>query len=57
VSLVSDPVIVLPLAGMLPLQPPEAAQLLALEAFHCRVTAEPTGTVVSLAFRLTDGAG
>ena len=47
----------LPVGGMLPLQSPDAAQLLAFDAFHCRVTDEPTGTVVSLAFRLTDGAG
>ena len=48
---------VLPVGGIVPLQPPEAAQLFALAAFHCRVTDEPTGTVDSLAFRDTVGAG
>ena len=55
-SLASEAVNALPVGGMLPLQPPEAAQLLALAVFHCRVTEEPTGTVVSLDFKLTEGA-
>ena len=42
---------------MVPLQPPEPAQLSALAEFHCRVTDEPAGTEASLAFRLTVGAG
>jgi hypothetical protein len=41
---------------MLPLQPPEAAQLVVLVVFHCRVTDEPAGTEASLAFKVTDGA-
>ena len=44
-----------PVIGNVPLQPPEAAQELALEALHCSVTGAPTATMVSLAFRLTNG--
>jgi hypothetical protein len=46
---------VVPVVGNVPLQPPEAAQELALEALHCRVTGAPTATMVSLALRLTNG--
>jgi hypothetical protein len=44
-----------PEVASVPLQPPEAAQLSALVALHCRVTDAPIATLVSLAFRLTDG--
>ena len=44
-----------PVVGSVPLQPPEAAQELALEALHCSVTGVPMATVLSLAFRLTSG--
>jgi hypothetical protein len=54
--LASEGVSVLPVGGMLPLQPPEAAQLLVLAVFHCRVTDEPAGTEASLAFKVTVGA-
>lgn len=47
----------LPLGGRLPLQPPEAVQASALAALHCSMTEEPMGTVASLAFSVTDGAG
>jgi hypothetical protein len=47
--------VVVPMVGNVPLQPPEAAQVLALVALHCSVTDAPTATVVSLAFRLTSG--
>ena len=44
-----------PVVGNVPLQPPEAAQDLALEALHCSVTEAPMATVVSLAFNVTKG--
>ena len=46
---------VVPLVGNVPLQPPEALQELASEALHCNVTDEPMATVLSLAFKLTNG--
>jgi len=46
---------VVPVVGNVPLQPPEAAQELALEALHCSVTDAPMATVVSLAFKVTNG--
>jgi hypothetical protein len=48
-------VVVVPVVGNVPLQPPEAAQELALEALHCSVTDAPMATVVSLAFKVTNG--
>jgi hypothetical protein len=48
-------VVVVPVVGNVPLQPPEAAQELALEALHCSVTGVPMATVVSLAFKVTNG--
>ena len=46
---------VVPSGGNVPLQPPDAEQVSALEAFHCSVTDVPMGTVLSLAFRVTNG--
>jgi hypothetical protein len=40
---------------MLPLQPPDAAQFLALLALHCSVTGVPMVTALSLAFKVTKG--
>jgi hypothetical protein len=48
-------VVVVPLVGNAPLQPPEAVQALAFEAFHCSVTDVPIATLLSLAFKVTDG--
>jgi hypothetical protein len=48
-------VVVVPVVGKVPLQPPEAAQVSALAAFHWRVTDAPLATVLWLAFRLTKG--
>lgn len=45
-----------PLGGCEPLQPPEAVQLLALDAFHCKVTLYPMGTLLSFAFSVRVGA-
>lgn len=45
----------MPVVGIVPLQPPDPAQVLALVAFHCSVTDAPMATVLSLAFRLTNG--
>jgi hypothetical protein len=44
-----------PVGGTAPLQPPEAVQLCAFAAFHCRTTDWPTATLLSFAFRLTVG--
>jgi hypothetical protein len=44
-----------PVVGNVPLQPPDAVQKLALVALHCSVTAAPTATVLSLAFKVTKG--
>lgn len=44
-----------PEVASVPLQPPEAVQLSALEALHCSVTDVFIATLVSLAFRLTTG--
>jgi hypothetical protein len=45
-----------PLGGCEPLQPPEAVQLLALDALHCNVTLYPMGTLLSFAFSVRVGA-
>ena len=55
VVVLSGPVLVLPLIAMLPDQPPEAVQLLALVEDQLSVEAEPLLTVPGLAFRLTVG--
>jgi hypothetical protein len=41
--------------GNEPLQPPDASQLLASVALHTSVTDAPMATVVSLAFKVTNG--
>ena len=46
----------MPVVGTVPVQPPDAVQDSALEAFHCRVTDAPMATLLSSACRLTDGA-
>lgn len=46
---------VVPVVGNVPLQPPDAVQVLALVAFHCSVTEAPMATVLSLAFKVTNG--
>jgi hypothetical protein len=48
-------VVVVPSVGKVPLQPPDAAQVLALVAFHCSMTDVPMGTALSLAFKVTNG--
>jgi hypothetical protein len=48
-------VVVVPVVGNVPLQPPDAAQLLALVALHCNVTGAPMATILSLAFKVTNG--
>ena len=45
----------MPDIGNEPLHPPDASQLLALVALHTSVTDEPMATVVSLAFKVTNG--
>jgi hypothetical protein len=49
-------VVIVPVVGTVPLQPPEAVQVSALEAFHCSVTDAPMVTLLSFACRLTVGA-
>ena len=51
----SAPVLVLPLIAMLPDQPPEALQLVALVADQLNVDAEPLLTVAGLADKVTEG--
>ena len=51
----SAPVLVLPLVGSLPDQPPEAVQLLALVEDQLNIADPPLLTVVGLALRLTVG--
>ena len=46
-----------PLAGSAPLQPPVAAQEVALLEDHVKVEAAPLATVLGLAVRVTVGAG
>jgi hypothetical protein len=48
-------VVVVPLIANEPLHPPDASQLLALVALHTSVTDAPMATVVSLAFKVTNG--
>ena len=45
----------LPVVGKVPLQPPEAVQLLALVALHCSVADVPMSTLLALAFKDTNG--
>lgn len=54
---VSAPVDWLPLVALLPLQPPEAVQLVALLEFQARVDDPPSLTAVGFALSVTDGAG
>jgi hypothetical protein len=56
VAAVKGAVVIVPVVGTGPLQPPEAVQDSALEAFHCSVTDAPIATLFSFACRLTVGA-
>jgi hypothetical protein len=53
---VKGPVDAVPLVGRLPLQPPEAAQLVALVELQVRVAEPPLATPVGLALRASVGA-
>ena len=53
---VSDPVDCEPLTGLVPDQPPEAEQEVALAAFHVSIALDPDATVLGAALRLTEGA-
>jgi hypothetical protein len=57
VKLVSTAVVVVPLAGWSPDQPPEAAQLVAFAVVQVSVEDAPLATLVGLALRLTVGNG
>jgi hypothetical protein len=48
-------VVIVPVGGSVPLQPPEAVQVSALEAFHCSVTDAPMATLLSFDCRLIVG--
>jgi hypothetical protein len=56
VAVVRGGVVRVPLGGCAPLQPPEALQLLTLEALHCSVTLLPIGTAFSLDLSVRVGA-
>ena len=44
-----------PLVGWLPLQPPDAVQLCASFALHCKIVEVPMATLVFVAASVTDG--
>ncbi len=48
-------VVSVPLIGCGPVQPPEAMQLCALTALHCKVVAVPLATLLFFAIRVTVG--
>jgi len=48
-------VVIVPVVGTVPLQPPDAVQVSALEAFHCSVTDAPMATLLSFDCRLIVG--
>jgi hypothetical protein len=52
---ISGGVVAVPLIDLVPLQPPEAAQLCASVALHCKVVALPAGTLWLLATSVTAG--
>jgi hypothetical protein len=54
---VSAPVLSLPLVPFVPLQPPEAVQLVALVELHVSVEVPPLATLVGLALSVTVTAG
>jgi hypothetical protein len=54
---VSDPVLCVPLVVLLPDQPPEAVQAVALVEDHESVAALPLATVLGLALKLTVAPG
>jgi len=56
VLLVSVPVDVVPLVGMLPCQPPEAVQAVAPADFQVSVELSPLATVVGAALKANDVA-
>ena len=53
----SAPVLWVPLVALVPLQPPEAAQEVAMVEFHVRVEPAPRTTVVGFAVSVTVAAG
>lgn len=52
----SGSVVAVPLVGCEPLQPPEATQVCASLAVHCKVARLPAGTLLWTACRVTAGA-
>jgi len=52
---INGSVVMVPLVGWLPLQPPEAVQLCASLALHCKVVDVPLATLVFIAASVTDG--
>jgi hypothetical protein len=55
VSVVNGSVVVVPLIGCVPLQPPEAEHTCAFVAFHLSVAGVPGGTLGLIAWRVTAG--
>ena len=54
---VNAAVVCVPLVALVPLQPPEAVQPVALVELHAKAGASPLATEVGLAVRVTVGAG
>ena len=54
-SAINGSVVVVPLVGWEPLQPPDAVQLCASVALHCKVVEVPLATLVFIAASVTDG--
>ena len=52
---INGSVVMVPLVGWLPLQPPDAVQLCASFALHCKVVDVPMATLVFIAASVTDG--
>jgi hypothetical protein len=55
VSVINGSVVTVPLVGWLPLQPPDAVQVSAYLALHCKVVDVPAGTDVFMAVSVTTG--
>ena len=52
---INGSVVTVPLVGWEPLQPPEAVQLCASFALHCKVVEVPMATLVFVAASVTEG--
>jgi hypothetical protein len=55
VSAIKGSVVTVPLVGCVPLQPPDAVQVSAYFALHCKVAGVPMATVLFMAASVTTG--